>query len=91
MTNTAIISDKDYPTKVIVEIHSGNVDNTVVMQEGSTIKIYSIPTSGWLIIDQGGLKNDNCRIYSTTGQIVMQWRLQGKITTLNVSTLTNEM
>jgi hypothetical protein len=54
------------------------------------IRIYPNPTSGQITIN-GQLTNANYAIYSLSGQLQKQGKLQGETTNINIESLANGM
>ena len=67
------------------------IENGVGITEinASNIKVYPNPANYELRITNYELKANNYRIYSVVGQMVMDGKLQGEITSINVKSLAN--
>ena len=86
MTNSAIVSEPDYPAEVIVEVKVGNEGITEATQE--QIKIYPNPTDGKLQVTSYELPIGEIVIWDIMGRKVLSQKAEsGKQNELDISYL----
>ena len=87
MTNEAIDPNPFDPVQVVVEVEVGNVGNEQVIWDATKMIVYPNPTSDELRITNYQLYTNDYSIYSVSGQLVKQGKLQGETTTIYVGSL----
>ena len=81
----------DYPEEIsrFIRSHLSGTTNHISNIPVQRLVIYPNPATEELQVTSYELRGENYNIFSVTGQMLMQGRLQGETTTINVSTLAN--
>jgi hypothetical protein len=95
MTNEAIVSDTNYPAKVIAEFIVGEV-GIVGTERAPSLQVYPNPTDGQLTVGIAGqTSNDGIgiEIFNVVGQVVGAYRIrpENNETTVDINNLSNGM
>ena len=81
----------DYPEEIsrFIRSHLSGTTNHIPTITAQKLFVYPNPAKEELQVTSYELRGENYNIFSVTGQMLMQGKLQGETTTINVSTLAN--